>query len=592
MHLPKSSSSTSPGPSGKKPSKFASYQLLKPILKQYRCKMVQALVALLSAAGATLAFPMMIRYIGDAGVMENLVLMQHGFLGLFVLSLVLGLASSYRFYMVSWLGERVVSDIRKQLFSHLLRLPSSFYDQNQTGEILSRLTTDTTLVERVVGTSVSLALRNSLILIGSLAMLLVTSVKLTAWVILMTPIAIIPVIKFARKYRVLSKESQSYVADSSAYASQVLGAMDVTKSYQYEDTANKHFHGVVEEGFAVSKRRIMSRSLLTLFIIILMVGALIAVMYLGSVEVLSPESALSAGQLAQFFMYAVFVATSVGSLSEVWGDLMRASGALDRIIKLLGEARQEDKGSLMTRSQDIVFQGVSFAYPNRSHIKTLQNVSFEVKKGSMTALVGQSGAGKSTVFKMIMRYYDFLEGDILVGGVSIQDLSLSHLRELISFVGHDTGIFPTSIRDNLSLGEVYSEEEMMDACHKANIADFIDTLPDGYDTLLGERGMLLSEGQRQRLALARAILRDTPIVMLDEATNALDAITEEAISRALSEVFADKTVLVIAHRLSTVCDADQIIVMDHGEVESVGNHKYLCKHSKIYERLAQIQLLY
>ncbi|MEC7031025.1 MAG: ABC transporter transmembrane domain-containing protein [Pseudomonadota bacterium] len=576
----------------KKPTRFSSYRLLKPILRQYRWKMLQAVFALLSAASATLALPVMIRYIGDAGVMENVVLLQQGFLGLFMLAVVLGITSAYRFYMVSWLGERVVSDIRQQLFSHLLRLPSAFYDQNQTGEILSRLTTDTTLVERVVGTSVSLALRNSLILIGSLGMLLFTSLKLTVWVIIMTPIAVVPVIQFARRYRVLSKESQSYVADASAYASQVLGAMDVTKSYQYEDTANSYFHRVVEDGFVISKRRIMSRSLLTLFIIILMVGALIGVMYLGSLEVLSANATLTAGQLAQFFMYAVFVATSVGSLSEVWGDLMRASGALDRIIKLLGEVEQEDKGSQVTEGQDIQFNNVSFSYPNRSHIKTLQKVSFEVKKGSMTALVGQSGAGKSTIFKMIMRYYDFLEGDILVGGVSIHDLSLSHLRKLISFVGHDTGIFPTSIRDNLSLGEAYSEEEMMAACHKASIADFIDTLPEGYDTLLGERGMLLSEGQRQRLALARAILRDTPIVMLDEATNALDAITEEAISRALSEVFADKTVLVIAHRLSTVCDADQIIVMDQGAVESVGNHQYLCKHSKIYERLAQIQLLY
>ncbi len=592
MHLPRISQDSEQDSVVKKSSRFQSYRLLMPILRCYRWKLVQAVVALLSAASATLAFPLMIRYIGDAGVIENLVLMQEGFAGLFLLSVVLGVTSAYRFYMVSWLGERVVSDIRKQLFAHLLKLPNSFYDQNQTGEILSRLTTDTTLVERVVGTSVSLALRNALILIGSLGMLFFTSIKLTLWVILITPVAVVPIIKFARKYRALSKESQRYVANASAFASQVLGAMDVTKSYQYEDTANTHFNAVVEDGFVVSKKRIFSRSLLTVFIMILMVGALIAVMWLGSLEVISNSPTLSAGQLAQFFMYAVFVATSVGSLSEVWGDLMRASGALERIIKLLAETKQADNGTMITENQKIMFEGLSFAYPSRPHIKTLQNISLAVEKGSMTAIVGQSGAGKSTIFKMIMRYYEHSLGSISIGGVDIQDLSLKHLRELISFVGHDAGIFPTSIKDNLLMGEEYSEEAIMAACLKANIADFIDTLPDGYDTLLGERGMLLSEGQRQRLALARAILRDTPIVLLDEATNALDAITEEAISHALTEVFAEKTVLVIAHRLSTVSGADQIIVMDHGEIESVGTHKHLCKHSKIYAKLAQIQLLY
>jgi ATP-binding cassette subfamily B protein len=552
----------------------------------------QALVALLSAASATLAFPMIIRMIGDAGSMGNLVMMQQGFIILLVCAILLGITSAYRFYMVSWLGERVVSDIRTQLFGHLLKLPNAFYDQTQTGELLSRLTTDTTLVERVVGTSVSLALRNSLILLGSLIMLFVTSVKLTLWVLFLTPIAIIPVVGFARRYRVLSKESQRYVAESSAFASQVLGAMDVTKSYQYEPIAGKHFDNVVEAGFDVSKQRIKARSLLTLFIIVLMVSAMVAVMWLGAIEVLSADATLTSGQLAQFFMYAIFVSTSVGSLSEVWGDLMRASGALQRIIGLMAESEQIDEGREKSTGTHIVFNDVSFAYPKRLHLKTLQSVSFEIPTGSTTALVGQSGAGKSTVLKLLMRYYDQISGDILIGGVAIGDMSVNHLRELFSFVGHDAGIFPTSIADNLCMGRSYTHEEIVDACKKASIADFIEGLPDGYETLLGERGMLLSEGQRQRLALARAILRDTPIVLLDEATNALDAITEEAISRALSEVFKDKTVLVIAHRLSTVVHADQIIVVHDGRIEAKGTHKQLCKSSEIYAKLAQIQLLY
>jgi len=583
MHLPKTN---------KVSGRFAPYKLLKPILKQYVGRLFQALFALLSAAGATLALPAVVRMIGDAGSAGSIILMQEGFVVLLICAALLGITSAYRFYMVSWLGERVVSDIKKRLFEHLLKLPNSFYDQNQTGELLSRLTTDTTLVERVVGTSVSLALRNALILIGALIMLFVTSIKLALWVVLLTPIAVIPVVGFARRYRLLSKESQSYIAKSSAFASQVLGAMDVTKSYQYENIANDYFNEVVEDGFQISKDRIRSRALLTLFIIVLMVSAMVVVMWLGALEVLSADAVLTSGQLAQFFMYAIFVATSVGSLSEVWGDLMRASGALQRIIALLAEKEQSDIGKEYTQAYNIEFKDLLFAYPKRQYLKSLQHVSFSVSEGTTAALVGQSGAGKSTAFKLLMRYYEPLIGKIEVGGVSIADMPISHLRELISFVGHDAGIFPTTIEDNLAMGHDYTKEAMINACEKASIANFIESLPDGYQTLLGERGMLLSEGQRQRLALARAILRDTPIVLLDEATNALDAITEEAISHAVSDVFKDKTVLVIAHRLSTVIHADKIIVLKDGEIESMGTHKQLCKSSETYAKLAQIQLLY
>lgn len=576
--------------SSKGNQRFKSYRLLKPILRRYVKQLVLAFLALLAAAGATLALPAIIRLLSDAGVAGNLVLMQHWFIALLVCALFLGASSALRFYMVSWLGERVVSDIRKQLFSHLLKLPSSFYDRTQIGEILSRLTTDTTLVERVVGTSVSMALRNSLLLLGSLAMLLITSLKLTLMVLVITPVAVVPVIVFARRYRLLSKESQTYVASSSAFASQVLSVMDVTKSYQYEDIASGHFEQVVEDGFDVSKRRIRARSWMTFFILSVMVSAMCAVMWLGAVEVIT-AGAMSPGDLAQFFLYAIFLATAVGTLSEVWGDLMRASGALQRIIDLLAEAVQQDTGASVTTEHDIVIDSVSFSYPSRAHLKTLQQVSFTVPVGSTTALVGKSGAGKSTIFKLLMRYYEPQEGSILIGGVNISELSLKHHREQIAFVGHDCGIFSTSIKDNLAMGREYTDEAIQSACLKASIADFIESLPDGYDTLLGERGVLLSEGQRQRIALARAILRDAPIIILDEATNALDAITESAITHALSEVFADKTVLVIAHRLSTVINSDQIIVMDQGSVDAVGNHKTLLKKSDIYNHLAKIQLL-
>lgn len=569
--------------------KASIFSLLSPLIWQYKLSVLYAFLALILASGATLAIPKWVGFISDALSRGDVELMKISFMETAGLVVVMGFASAFRFYNVSWLGERVVTDIRKKVFSHLMLLPKFFYDQNQSGELISRITTDTTLVERVVGTTVSLALRNLLMLMGSLGMLLYTSVKLTALVLVVLPLALIPTLGFLWRYRVLSKESQGLIAKASSFASQVLSVMDISKAYQYEKTAIKTFNGICEDGFSVSKRRILTRAMVIAILINLMLLSMVAILWFGMLSVLNGE--ISTGELSQFFMYAVFLGSSIANLSEVWGDVMRASGALARIVEILDEKPQEDLGDQLPKGSAIVFEDVRFAYPARDHLHVLHGVSFSLQEKTMSAIVGPSGAGKSTIFKLLMRYYGLTSGNVTLGGVSVSDISLSELRSMISYVGHDAGIFPASVRDNIAMGRVYSDVEIEKAAEKANIADFISTLPDGYDTELGERGILLSEGQRQRIALARAILKNSPIVLLDEATNALDAITEEAISQALLEVFKDKTVLVIAHRLATVVNADQIIVMDQGEVEAVGTHKSLTKKSEIYARLAKIQLL-
>lgn len=565
------------------------FQYIRPLLFCYKGRLFLAFFALLVASASTLALPKWVGIISDALSDNNVEGMHAAFIQLIGIVVVMALSTAYRFYNISWLGERVVTDIRKQLFSHLLVLPKSFYDSNQSGELISRITTDTTLVERVIGTSLSMALRNILLVLGSLAMLLYTSVKLTLLVLIVTPVAIIPSLGILRKSRQLSSDSQAFVAKGSAFCSQVLSSMDITKAYQYEKSAIATFSGISEKGFLVSKRRINTRSLLTAVMLISMLLAMVSIIWVGMLAVIKGD--ISSGQLGQFFMYAVFMASGLANLSEVWGDVNRGIGAMDRIMEILSVEAQSDDGDLSSESTEIEFQEVRFAYPSRDHMEVLHGVSLNIMPKQLTAIVGPSGAGKSSLFKLLMRYYPQKSGKISIGGVEIEKLSLQNLRGMIAYVGHDAGIFPASVKENLSLGKIYSDVELMRAAEKANIADFISTLPDGYDTELGEKGVLLSEGQRQRIALARAILRDAPIILLDEATNALDAITEEAINHALTDSFKDKTVLVIAHRLATVLSADQIIVMDQGEIEATGTHKSLLKSSKTYAQLAKIQLL-
>lgn len=562
-----------------------------PLFVQYRWHVVQAILALFLASAFTLALPMMIKEIVTAAVAEDLAQLQTGFLVTLCVALGLGVASAYRFYMVSWLGERVVAVLRQRLFIHLTRMNSTFFDQNQIGELTSRLITDTTLVEQVVGTSLSVALRNFVLLLGSAVFLFMTSPYLSMLMLVVTPAVVAPVIYFARKYRLLSKESQAFIAESNAYANQVLSLIETVRAYQYEAAAHRHFSGVIEEGFRASKKRIWARSQLTVMIMVLVISAMVAVLWLGTLAVFTGDSGLTAGDIGQFFGYSVYISVAVAALSEVWGDLMRASGAMSRIIDLLAQPVDVQDSGADLKAYDISFDGVSFIYPLRKNIQILNKVSFEAQAGKVTALVGISGAGKSTIFKLLMGFYKHYEGSIQVGQSDSTELSTSGLRSSIALVSHQAGIFPMSLRENITLGGNYTEEAVLAAIKMANIDAFVEMLPDGLDTVVGERGVLLSEGQRQRVALARAIIRDADIVLLDEATNALDAITEEAITSALKGAFAKKTVLVIAHRLATVMDADHIVVLDQGEVQAQGTHRYLLKNSDIYRDIANIQMI-
>lgn len=572
-------------------NRFASYRLLGPLVYPYRLKLLQAAIALFAASGFTLLLPILINHIVSAALLGNVVGLQSGFLSLLAAAVGLGFFSAYRFYMVSWLGERVVLELRKKLFSHLTQMPASFYDENLIGELTSRLTTDTTLVEQVVGTSFSMAIRNLVLLIGSIIFILMTSAYLTLMMLVMTPFIVVPLIYLARKYRLLSKESQSYVAEANAYANGVLSMMDTVRAYQYESIANTHFDQVVENGFTASKKRIWARAQLTLMMTIIIISAMVAVLWVGTLAVFQGTSNLTPGDIGQFFGYAIYIAVSVAALAEVWGDLMRASGALSRGIDLLAQQPVRFEGTGRLQGFDIQFDQVCFAYPMRRHFSVLNHISFEAKYGQVTALVGMSGAGKSTLFKLLMGNYTDYEGQILIGGDDLKQLNIEKLRQSTAVVSHQVGIFPTTIRDNIKMGENISDEVLMDAARSASIETFIESLPDGLDTLVGERGVMLSEGQRQRIALARAILRDAPIILLDEATNALDAITEEAITHVLKHTFSDKIVIVIAHRLATVKDANHIVVLDEGRVDSQGTHQQLIKRSEIYKQLASIQMV-
>ncbi|MDC3181126.1 ABC transporter transmembrane domain-containing protein [Gammaproteobacteria bacterium] len=572
-------------------NRFASYHLLWPLLEPFKWKMLQAMCALLAASGFTLLLPILMNHIVSAALISDLVQLQYGFMGLLLASIGLGFFSAYRFYLVSWLGERVVLALREKLFSHLTQLPAAFYDDHLVGELTSRLTTDTTLVEQVVGTSFSMAIRNLILLLGSLVFILFTSAYLTFMLLIITPVVVFPLIFLARRYRLLSKESQHYVADANAYANGILSMMDTVRAYQFENKAYQHFTTILDSGFEVSKRRIWARAQLTMVMSVVIISGMVAVLWLGTLEVFQGGSNLSPGDIGQFFGYAIYIAVAVAALAEVWGDLMRASGALSRSIDLLEKPIATHSGHKQVKNCDIEFDKISFSYPLRSHIQVLSNVSFKANAREVTALVGISGSGKSTLLKLLMGNYADYRGEIRVGGCAIKEIDIAKLRASIAVVSHQVGIFPTSIRENMTMGMTATDEEIFSVAKLASIDEFIHSLPDGLDTMVGERGVMLSEGQRQRIALARAILRDAEIILLDEATNALDAITEEAINHAMKHSFADKTILVIAHRLATVKDAHQIVMLDHGEVLAQGTHQQLLKQSDLYRQLADIQMV-
>lgn len=575
------------------PSRLSPLLGLIPFLKPYVARWVWTFLALSVASATTLALPVAFRHLVDSGFSsgqsEHL---NRYFILLFGLSIILAIATALRFYFVSWLGERVTADVRSAVYSHILRMSPQFFEITKTGEVLSRLTTDTTLIQAVVGTSLSMGLRNVFLLIGGIAMLIVTSPRLAGFILIILVLVIAPILLFGRKVRKLSRDSQDRVADSSAVAGEVLNAMPTVQSYTQEERESVRFNFSVENAFQTALARIRARSLLTVIVIVLVFGAITFVLWLSAQAVLSGQ--MTGGQLSQFIIYAVLTAGAIGAITEVWGELQRAAGATERLMELLQlnspVVETSNPKTLPAQGDGIVFDKVNFSYPSRPDTLALKNFSLHIRHGEHVALVGPSGAGKTTLFQLLFRFYDPQSGVVRFNGIDLRDLTFKDAREPFSVVLQETVIFAGSVLDNIRYGNPAATlDDVKHAAHMAAASEFIEALPQGYDTFLGERGVRLSGGQRQRISIARAILSNPPILLLDEATSALDAESERQVQQALDNAAHNRTTLVIAHRLATVQAADRIIVMEAGEIVAEGTHAQLLVDSPLYARLAKLQ---
>ena len=566
---------------------------LLPFLKSYWLRWIWTFVALAIAAGTTLTLPVVFRYLIDSGFSSGQTEhLNRYFILLFGLSIILAVATALRFYFVSWLGERVTADIRSAIYSHILRMSPQFFEITKTGEVLSRLTTDTTLIQTVVGTSLSMGLRNLFMLLGGIAMLIVTSPKLAGYILIVLISVIAPILIFGRKVRKLSRDSQDRVADSSALAGEILNAMPTVQSYTQEERETVRFDLSVENAFKTALSRIRARSILTVVVIVLIFGAISFVLWLGAQAVLAGN--MSGGQLSQFIIYAVVTAGAIGAITEVWGDLQRAAGATERLMELLhieSPVVETTKPLALPATGDgIEFDHVNFSYPSRPDTRALKNFSLKIRHGEHVALVGPSGAGKTTLFQLLFRFYDPQSGAVRFNGIDLRDLTFKVARQPFSVVLQETVIFAGSVLDNIRYGHPNATlEQVKAAADMAAASEFIEALPQGYDTFLGERGVRLSGGQRQRISIARAILSNPPILLLDEATSALDAESERQVQQALDNAAHNRTTLVIAHRLATVQAADRIVVMEAGEIVAEGTHTQLLVESPLYARLAKLQ---
>ena len=565
-----------------------------PFLAPYWPQMVIAAVALVVAAGTVLGMGKGLQTLVDRGFAAgNPDLLDQGLLVLFGVVALLAAATFLRFYMVSWIGERVVADIRKRVFDHVVGLSPAFFETTRTGEVMSRLVADTTLLQTVVGTTVSIALRNSLMLVGGIAMLALTNARLTGLVLLVVPLVVVPIIVFARRVRVLSRASQDRVADVGSTVDEVLGGIRTVQAFGHEPLERARFGRRVEETVAVSLRRIQARSLLSMVVIFLAFGAIGVILWVGGHDVLSGR--ITAGELSAFVFYAVVVAGAVGALSEVMGDLARAAGATERLFELLATrspiAAPADPVPMPVPPRGAVrFEEVVFHYPSRPDLAALNGLSFTVEPGETVALVGPSGAGKSTVFQLLLRFYDPRSGRILIDGVDVRAADPAAVRARIGLVPQDPVIFSTDALENIRYGRPEATEaEVRAAARAAHALDFLEALPQGLNTFLGEKGVRLSGGQRQRIAIARAILRNPPLLLLDEATSALDAESERYVQDALEALMRDRTTIIIAHRLATVLNADRICVLDDGRLAAVGSHAELIRQGGLYARLAALQ---